>query len=574
MYTRKILSTATAVALITTGVMAFDTNGDGDILAEGAQIASYVGGVNAQSDLNISEDLRGDALIYPFYRHSDGWETEIVVRNTTENAIVAKAVVYSGDESDEVVDFNIYLSPRDVFRFTMKDDNLYTKDGSMPYKEISPRFALTDRSLKNDRAVMNPHWDDKKDDYTDHAYKDGKNGFPIIGEHGTDNILSTYRVDTKGYVVIYGLTEYPSEADGIQFPYHKKHLEMWKDYRRLLDDCRPGWRKSFTAGGMKNGAMTTTATVLAPNVAPNCGRNDGPSSPDDANIGAASSILASSGYDLAKFGDVGKSALVGTVRVYNAGNGSAEARELLLPATPVANFTDGNMLLWSDGEYANLADRRIAQSNSDTRSKYQEDDIQNDAMNAFGISEAFYTYHRTREGDDEHNGVLADNLIITQPLKKVLTQLEEASDKKHWTSSSNCHPRLAPSQRSTNGMGFYIYDVTVDEQENIGDIVITPDFEHFTSPYIPDLIAPEKAFCDELQVITRDLIPNIENITIADDEFSDGEGYVYMNFSQSPDTEQGERNGIPAIVTQMVGSKVNGVAQTNWIYAPTIKTSK
>jgi len=569
MYTRKILSAAAAVALITTGVMAFETNSNGDILA-GAKESSYIGGVNAQSDLNLSEDLRGDALIYPFYRHSDGWETEIVVRNTTENAIVAKAVVYSGDESDEVVDFNIYLSPRDVFRFTMKDDNLYTKDGSMPYKEISPRFALKDGSLKNDRAVMNPHWDDKKADYSNHAYKDGKDGFPIIVTDGqrTNNILKTYNDVTKGYVVIYGLTQYPSEADGIQFPYHKKHLEMWKDYRRLLDDCRPGWRRSFTAGGMEHGAMTTAIDVLAPNVAPNCGRNDGPSAPEDANIGAASSILASSGYDLSKFGDVDKSALVGTVRVYNGGDNNLEARELLLPAQPVANFTDGNMLLWSDGEYANLADRRIEDA------KYQEDDIQNDAMNAFGITEAFYTYHRTRDGDDPHNGVLADNLIVTQPLKKVLTQLEETVDTEHWTAATNCHPRLAPSQNSTSGMGFYIYDVTVDEQENIGDIVITPDFEHFTSPYIPELEIPEKAFCDELQIITRDQIPNIEHITRAEGEFEDGEGYVYMNFSQGADTEQGSRNGIPAIVTQMVGSKVNGVAQTNWIYAPTIKSTK
>lgn len=538
MYTKKILSAATAVAIITTGVMAFDAAPDGTIVD-----SSYIDGVTANSDLNLSPDLRGDALVYPFYRHSDGWETEVIVRNTTENAIVAKAVIYSGDESDELIDFNIYLSPRDVFRFTMKDDNLYTNDGSITFQEMSPRYALQKKTLEFDQATFNPHWNGDE--------------FKIITEQ--NNILSKYISSKKGYVVIYGMTEYPS-TDANQLPYHKRHNDLWVDYRRLLDDCRPNWRYSFMPNGMAHGTMTTGSNeVHAPNVAANCGVNNGTGATNlgkDSNIGEANSILADDGYDLANFGDVGSTSLIGTVRVYNNSGNKEEARELLLPATALANFTDGNMLLWSDGEYANLADRRIEDG------KYVEANIQNDAMNAFGISEAFYTFEKS----DDPTSVIANNLIITQPLKGVLTDLEESSDDEHWTSSSNCHPRLAPSNGSTAGMGFYIYDVSVDEQENIGSSDFIPEFEHFTSPYIPTGIIPEKAFCDELQIITKDLIPNVDKIK-SDDRF----GYVMMNFSQGETTNQEDRNGIPAIVTQMVGSKVNGIVQTNWIYAPTIK---
>lgn len=65
---------------------------------------------------------KGDVLIFPWYLALDGgWQTKITVINTdTTNAVVAKVVVRSFKNSEELIDFFIYLSPADVWTGVMK----------------------------------------------------------------------------------------------------------------------------------------------------------------------------------------------------------------------------------------------------------------------------------------------------------------------------------------------------------------------------------------------------------------------------------------------------------------------
>lgn len=67
---------------------------------------------------------RGDLLIFPAYIALDGgWESKITVINTSETyATVAKVVFRSWKNSEEILDFLIYLSPADVFTATIAYD--------------------------------------------------------------------------------------------------------------------------------------------------------------------------------------------------------------------------------------------------------------------------------------------------------------------------------------------------------------------------------------------------------------------------------------------------------------------
>lgn len=73
-------------------------------LASGAAQAVYLG-----------EDGTGEVLIYPYYTVRDGYFTTMSVVNTTNEAKAVKVRYLEGKNSREVLDFNLYLSPYDVW---------------------------------------------------------------------------------------------------------------------------------------------------------------------------------------------------------------------------------------------------------------------------------------------------------------------------------------------------------------------------------------------------------------------------------------------------------------------------
>jgi len=502
MYSKKILSTVAAIAVVSTGLMAFDSDLNGNI-SVGATPAGYKAGTPASSDLNLSLDQRGDALIYPFYRMDSGWATEMVVRNTSARATVAKVVLYDKKDSEELVDFNVYLSPYDVVRFVIKDGMITSKDGSIPLPET---------------AVWPIHGQEADDADFQHN-KEEFNVIPAPIQGG--NI---------GYAIVYGMTQY-DDGDTLltsasDLNYHKDsngetlHKSLWKDYRRLLDDCRPGWRAAYgsngSIGGFVHGMMTVDVPAPDTNIGSECANS-------------SDSVLASNGYELENFGDVLPTTLVGTVRVYK--EDGVQSRDLLLPATALSNFTDNNMLLWSEGEYAAIQDRRIEDGT------YQEDGIRADAK-TFLTTSAYYTYAEDSK---------ANKLLVTQPLKRILVQL--GNDDGYWQNVTNGNPFG----------GFKITASIFDEDERVDSETINISRGTFTSPFDTGGRPDDITYNDELQAL-ENLEENAENI----DYFGKTDGFVYINF-------QGNNFGLPAIVTQMTGSKVGGIAQTNWIYAPTIK---
>jgi hypothetical protein len=288
-----------------------------------------------------------------------------------------------------------------------------------------------------------------------------------------------------------------NDPDATVAKYHENHDDLFLDYRKALDACRAGWRNGFVAGGMKNGMMSNV--VGAPNVAIDC---------DDAVANP--------------FTDPESDALTGTVQIANSSD--SQKRDLIIPAKAVKNFTDGAMMMWTEGEYAAIADRRIVLG------KYVEADIKNDAQ-AFLVKNVHYIYEKDS---------LANTLLVTQPYKRILMQL--GNDDAYWSNVS-----------SENEWGGFSIGYTYYNENESYYVAPTETGGVITSPYNTDDLTVT-TYNNELQSIS-----NLEDNTNSTFTATNGVADVTLT---------GNANGIPAIVTQMLGTSVGGVAQTNWIYAP------
>ncbi len=79
-----------------------------------AVTAALLGGtVSAYGSMYINDQGLGETLIYPFYSSASGNDTYVHVVNTTDYTKAVKVRFIEARNSDEVLDFNLYLSPQD-----------------------------------------------------------------------------------------------------------------------------------------------------------------------------------------------------------------------------------------------------------------------------------------------------------------------------------------------------------------------------------------------------------------------------------------------------------------------------
>jgi hypothetical protein len=80
-----------------------------------AGIAGVAGLANVSNAVNLNPDGLGQVLIYPYYTVNGGNNTLISVVNTTDEVKAVKVRFLESLNSREVLDFNLYLSPFDVW---------------------------------------------------------------------------------------------------------------------------------------------------------------------------------------------------------------------------------------------------------------------------------------------------------------------------------------------------------------------------------------------------------------------------------------------------------------------------
>jgi len=403
---KKILSAVAAAAVVSTGAMAFDTNTNGELLTTDSSTAVglYEANLSAEANLTIrgiGPGQKGDALIFPAFfagaPEGNDWQSEFSVINNSEHAVIAKVVLYGGQDSVELRDFNIYLSAHDVFRATLKGGKIHSEDGST----ILP--GSDSITVNEGNKVYN------EDDTNTSLYKyvdsatmvSAANPLDLFVDPDEDPAVSGegHAIDADGnptfahtgYIAVFAM----AEADEA---YHKKHLELWKDYRHLVDTCRSindgnatttgdrdkdvEWRSGITRG-LYNQVSIATPNVLADRDGAyhdNC-QQVYPSVLGDTS-GSSAKVADRVDVNFSNPGDV----LSGSILVSNPGTDGKGSRDLLLEAYALGNVTStdandsnfdlnetnsteqvavsgtvggGQLLLWSEGEFAHIADRCI-----------------------------------------------------------------------------------------------------------------------------------------------------------------------------------------------------------------------
>jgi hypothetical protein len=86
-----------------------------------AGLAGAAGIAGTAQAVNMNPDGLGQVLIYPYYTTNSGQQTILSVVNTTNNAKAVKVRFLEGFNSREVLDFNLYLSPWDVWAAALAD---------------------------------------------------------------------------------------------------------------------------------------------------------------------------------------------------------------------------------------------------------------------------------------------------------------------------------------------------------------------------------------------------------------------------------------------------------------------
>ncbi len=93
-----------------------------------AGIAGVAGIANISQAVNLNPDGLGQVLLYPYYTVNGGNDTLMSVVNTTDQVKAVKVRFLESKNTREVLDFNLYLSPFDVWTAALTSDSA---DGEM-----------------------------------------------------------------------------------------------------------------------------------------------------------------------------------------------------------------------------------------------------------------------------------------------------------------------------------------------------------------------------------------------------------------------------------------------------------
>lgn len=83
--------------------------------------AGGMGLIPSVQAVNLATDGLGQVLIFPYYTTRAGWNTLLNITNTSNEVVVAKVRFHEGYNSRDVFDFNVILSPHDVWNGTLSN---------------------------------------------------------------------------------------------------------------------------------------------------------------------------------------------------------------------------------------------------------------------------------------------------------------------------------------------------------------------------------------------------------------------------------------------------------------------
>ena len=358
---KKILLSAAVVGALATSAMAYNDTELNSMSATAKKTGVATPVIDNNVDLkNIGFDQTklSDALIFPAYFVGNGWETHLRVINPTNNGVVAKVVFYAGSDSHEVRDFNIYLSPNDVWTGTVKVDS----DGVAKIISTDDSAPLEDGSMAS----------------TDHPLKKAIDS-------------------TSGYVEVIAMAE-TNSTNGFRNG-HGDHAGLRAAYNKFAKDMRTGSINTNLV--FKNGVIQNNAATL-------------PYLKIDTSKLSGYDVTGDNKNDYNITPITTTKLLTGDVRITDTVNG----KDMDLPAYKVDYYinkagSNYDSLVYLEGEKANVADVEIDQNTTANKLYYDARSLANDIAN-ISSNQAYITY-----GDAPVNNMYA---ILTNPFKRVYVQ--------------------------------------------------------------------------------------------------------------------------------------------------------
>ncbi|MBK8284739.1 MAG: hypothetical protein IPK97_07490 [Ahniella sp.] len=113
-----------------------------------ASIAGVAGIASVANAVNLNPDGLGEVLVYPYYTVNGGNTTLVSVVNTTGAGKAVKVRFVEGKNSREVLDFNLYLSPYDVWT-----GSIFAIDATGPAHLLTTDNSCTARWSRTTRPV-------------------------------------------------------------------------------------------------------------------------------------------------------------------------------------------------------------------------------------------------------------------------------------------------------------------------------------------------------------------------------------------------------------------------------------
>lgn len=192
-----------------------------------AVAASVAGSAAVNAGQFINPDKTGQVLLFPFYNADNGNATNMHIVNTTSAVKAVKVRFLEYKNSDEVLDFNLYLSPKDHFAFgVIADPNgdgaaIITADNSCTVPALgSPNGAFpgtqtenADGSITRVQPFVNYQYANDKD--IDSSIQRTLTGHVEIIEMGEVSNVGTTKTAQYKTFATHGPTGVPASCAGL-----------------------------------------------------------------------------------------------------------------------------------------------------------------------------------------------------------------------------------------------------------------------------------------------------------------------------------------------------------------------
>ncbi len=234
-------------------------------------------GMGAAEAVNLAPEGLGQALIYPYYTVRNGangfaYNTLLSVVNTTNTAKAVKVRFLEGKNSQEVLDFNLFLSHHDVWTATVvatadgaavtSDDNSCILPTQLPAQRGQPfvnfRYSAdgADSSLDRTRegyVEIIEMADVRRPPRRRRSSSPTSNGVPDRALHCADNSDAQAAADARTpsgglfggltLINVFDGSAYSQDATALDHVFDCRRLQQRRRHRPNVQRCRPAGQR-------------------------------------------------------------------------------------------------------------------------------------------------------------------------------------------------------------------------------------------------------------------------------------------------------------------------------------------